>query len=630
MIIGTAGHVDHGKTELTKALTGIDTDRFREEKDRGISIDIGFAPLHFPGGRVAGLIDVPGHEKFIHNMLAGVGGIDLVLMVIDATEGVMPQTREHLDILELLQVKKGIIVITKKDLVDAEWLEMVVEEVVDSLQGTFLAGAPLHVVSSFTGEGIQELKTAIEQMLDTVTARDKDAPLRIPLDRSFTLSGFGTVVTGTLLSGTISTGQTVEILPPGKEYRVRGIEVYGEKVEEASAGQRVAINLAGLEKKEVQRGSVVATPGYFHLTRFLDARLKLLKSAPRPLVNLTPVHFYLGTTRLVARLLLLGCEELEPGEEGLVQCRLDKPLVANRGDLFIIRSYSPMVTIGGGVVLDERPPRHKRFKKEVLETLQELNKEDPLPFILQKMKTAGGATLSELSRLTKLGMEPLGELLEKALEGKKIALLGDLYITADTREKWVNSVLEGIERYHKEKTLSSGISKARLAGLLPREITNRAYDSFLNYLKEKEMIQIHGELVARHGFVPKPTSIQEKKLDCIKAIFQQAGLNHVNLREMRESLGLSVEEGENLRDYLVFKGNIIKVAEDFYLDRATYQRCLEALKDYFRSHQTITLGQYRDLIKGSRKSAQVLLEHFDGCKYTRRVGDERVPWKLSL
>lgn len=630
MIIGTAGHVDHGKTELTRALTGIDTDRFREEKDRGISIDIGFAPLHLSGGRIAGLIDVPGHEKFIHNMLAGVGGIDLVLMVIDAAEGVMPQTREHLDILELLQIKKGIVVITKKDLVDDEWLEMVVEEVADSLQGTFLAGAPVHLVSSLTGEGIPELKSAIEKMYDTFAARDKDAPLRIPLDRSFIISGFGTVVTGTLLSGKISTGDIVEILPPGKECRVRGIQVFGESVEKAFAGQRVAINLAGLEKKEVQRGSVIATPGYFHLTHYLDARLKLLPSAPRPLINMSPVHFYLGTAKLVARLLLLGCDELEPGKEGLVQCRLDKPLVASRGDLFIIRSYSPMVTIGGGTVLDERPSRHKRFKQEVLETLQELNKEDPLAFILQKMKTAGGATLSELSRLTKLGAEPLRPLLQKAMEAKKIALMGDLYITSEILEKWVKEVLDGVDRYHKGKPLSPGMPKAHLGGLLPRQITSRAYDSFLDYLKENELIRVEGELVSRLNFSPRPTTAQEQKLDNIKTIFQQEGINSVNLREMGVSLCLPAEEMEILLDYLVYQGSIEKITEDYYLDRKTYEKCLETLKDYFRGHQTITLGQYRDLIKGSRRSAQALLEHFDGCKYTRRIGDERVIWKMPL
>jgi selenocysteine-specific elongation factor len=319
MIIGTAGHVDHGKTELIKALTGIDTDRLKEEKKRGISIDLGFAPILLPGGRLAGIVDVPGHERFIHNMLAGVGGIDLVLMVVDATEGVMPQTREHLDILELLQIKKGVLVVTKIDLVDEEWLELIKEEVKEAFEGTFLAGSPVHFVSAITKQGINELKVTLGRLAETVPARDKDAPLRLPVDRVFSLAGFGTVITGTILNGTVKTGETVEVTPPGRNFRVRGIQVHGKGVAEASVGQRTALNLAGLEKEGVLRGSVVATPGYFHPTRRLDAKLRLLSTAPRPIVNMTPVHFYLGTARAVASLLLVGCGELLPGKECFVQ-----------------------------------------------------------------------------------------------------------------------------------------------------------------------------------------------------------------------------------------------------------------------------------------------------------------------
>ena len=628
MIIGTAGHVDHGKTELSRALTGIDTDRFREEKERGISIDIGFAPIRFPGGGTAGLIDVPGHEKFIHNMLAGVGGIDLVLMVIDATEGVMPQTREHLDILSLLQIKKGIAVITKKDLVDGEWLDLLTEEVGEYLKGTFLAEAQIHLVSALTGEGIPELKTAIEEMSDTFPLRDKDAPLRIPLDRSFIISGFGTVVTGTLLSGTVKTGQVVEILPPGEEYRVRGIQVYGESVEEAFAGQRVAVNLAGLEKREVQRGSVAATPGFFHLTRYLDVRIKLLPSAAKPLSNLAPVHFYLGTSRLVAKILLLGREELAPGEEGLAQCRLDRPIVASRGDLFIIRSYSPMVTIGGGAVLDEDPPRHKRFKKEVLEKLQELSIEDLLPFIMQKIKGAGGAALQDLAHLTRLGADPLRLELDRALQEGKIVLLGDLYITSGILDAWFGAVLEGINQYHTENPLSPGPSKAHAGGSLPRQAAGRAYDALLTLLKDKELIRINGERVALHSFTPSPSKVQEAHIERIREIFHKDEVSPVTLREITELLQLPADEAENLLDYLAYLGETVKTGESIYFDAAAYQRCLESLKEYFHTQKTITLAKYRDLIKSSRKSAQTLLEHFDSCKYTRRVGDARVPWKL--
>ncbi|NLL20661.1 MAG: selenocysteine-specific translation elongation factor [Firmicutes bacterium] len=628
MIIGTAGHVDHGKTELIRALTGVDTDRLKEEKERGISIDLGFAPFRLPGGRLAGVVDVPGHEKFIHNMLAGIGGIDLVIMVIDATEGVMPQTKEHLDILELLQIKKGLIVITKIDLVDREWLEMVAEDVRESLEGTFLSASPVHFVSSLTGEGIDQLREDLGRIAETVSDRDKDAPLRIPLDRVFSVAGFGTVVTGTILSGTVKEGQMVEIVPPGKEFRIRGVQLHGENTGLAYAGQRVALNLVGLEKKEVLRGCVVATPGYFGTTRTLDVKLKLLGSASRPLENTSPVHFYLGTARVVARLYLLGRDELVPGEEGYAQCRLDKPLVAQRGDRFIIRSYSPMVTIGGGIVLDERPQRHKRFKAAVLEKLQDLEKEDPLPFVLQKLRAARGGTLQELHQLTKMGTDRLKEILDRAVEEKKVARAGDLYVAAETREEWATSVINKLERFHQEKPLLPGMQKAHLRGVLPQKVTGRIYDAFLKYLLDKDLIDIREELICRRGFSPEPAPVQEKKLEKILELFKKGGLNPPPLKELWAETGIKKEEGESFLDFLVYKNLLVKINEDVYLHGEIYNRCLEVLKDYLQKNSRITLAQYRDLIGSSRKYAQALLEHFDGCNYTRRIGDERVPWKL--
>jgi len=628
MIIGTAGHVDHGKTELIKALTGIDTDRLKEEKERGISIDIGFAPFLLPGGQLAGVVDVPGHEKFIHNMLAGVGGIDLVLMVIDATEGVMPQTREHLDILELLRIKKGLLVITKIDLVDEEWLEMVVEEVKESLTGTFLSGVPIHLVSSVTKKGIKELKEDIARLAGSVLARDKDAPLRIPVDRAFSVAGFGTVITGTVLSGMVRTGEMVEVIPLGREFRVRGIQVHGQAVEEASAGQRAAVNLAGLEKREVLRGSVVAAPGYFHPTRFLDAKLKLLFSANKPLVNMSPVHFYLGTARVVARLLLLGCEELAPGKESFVQCRLDKPLVAQRGDRFIIRSYSPMVTIGGGIILDEHPPRHKRFKSGVLEKLEDLQKEDPLPFILQKLNESQGAALPELAQLIKMGTLQLKDLLERAQKEEKVTLIGDFYVTVDSRERWEAALLKELERFHQAKPLWPGMQKAHLGGVLPRKLAGRTYDALLEHLKDKGLVDLRGELISRKDFSPSPTGGQEKKMEEMLRIFKKEGLNPPSLKDLWLSLGLKKEEGESFLEYLVHKGFLFRISEEIFLHSDPYFRCLEVLKEHFRANRSISLAQYRDLLQSSRKYAQALLEHFDSCKYTRRLGDERVAWKL--
>jgi selenocysteine-specific elongation factor len=605
----------------------VDTDRFIEEKERGVSIDIGFAPLNMPGGIVAGVIDVPGHERFIHNMLAGIGGIDLVLLVIDAQEGIMPQTREHLDILELLQIKNGLVVITKQDLVDTEWLEMVVEEVRDYLRHTFLAGAPIHTVSSITGAGLAELRAAIHDLGETVQKRDENAPLYMPLDRIFSISGFGTVVTGTLLTGKIKVGQIVEVLPPGRELRVRGVQVHGGMVDEAAAGQRVAVNVPGLERGEVARGSVMAAPGYFHLTRFCDARLRLLPGA-RPLTNLIPVHFYLGTARVTARLLLLEGDEMLPGTEGFVQCRLDKPLVVRRGDRFIVRSYSPMVTIGGGIILDDQPPRHRRFRPEVLARLEELEQEDPRPFVLQKLKGAGGATLMELSHLVHLSAEQLKEILESSIRDGDVARLGELYVTGETRAAWEQTVRGRLEQFHREKPLLPGMAKSLLGGFLPRKAAGRPYDALLEQLKKQGLVVISGEVVALEGFIPQPTPGQDEKIKELLAVLHKAGISPPPLRELWPLLAVKKEDGEMLLDYLLWRKLVIKGGEDFFLHHAVAERCLEVLREHFSANRSITLAQYRDLLQSSRKDAQAVLEYFDGCKYTRRLENERVPFKF--
>ena len=628
MIIGTAGHVDHGKTELIKALTGIDTDRLTEEKKRGISIDLGFAPFQFPDGRLAGIVDVPGHERFIHNMLAGVGGIDLVLMVVDATEGVMPQTKEHLAILELLQIEKGMLVITKIDLVEKEWLELVEEEVREAFAGTFLADSSLHLVSARTGEGIAGLQEALYRLAETVLAGDAHAPLRLPVDRVFSMAGFGTVVTGTVLKGTVKTGETVEVTPPGQNFRVRGIQVHGDEVDTASAGQRTALNLAGLEKGGVVRGSVVAAPGYFHPTHYLDTKLKLLPTVSRPLVNMAPVHLYLGTARTVASLLLLDREELSPGAESFVQCRLDRPLIAQRGDRFIIRSYSPVVTIGGGVVLDERPPRHKRFRQGVLKGLRELDKGDPLPFILQRLAAVGGAGLVGLSQLVKMDPASLEKLLEQAGREGKVARLGDLYVTAESKKDWEKAILEELERFHEKNPLLSGMPKTRAGRVLPRKIAGQAGDALLEELQERGRLTIKGDLLAQKGFTPRPTAAQEEKLKKLAGLFKDGGLTPPAPKTLWNDLQLKKEEGESLLDYLIYRNALVKISADIYLHNDVYAYCLQVLKEHLRENHNISLGEYRDLLKTSRKYAQALLEHFDSQKHTRRLGDERVAWKL--
>ncbi|MDH3998502.1 MAG: selenocysteine-specific translation elongation factor, partial [Desulfuromonadales bacterium] len=458
-IIGTAGHVDHGKTALIKKLTGANTDRLKEEQERGISIELGFAPFKQNDGSMVGVVDVPGHEKFIHNMLAGIGGIDLVLLVVDVNEGVMPQTREHLQILQLLQIPRGILVLTKCDLAEEDWVDIVEEEVRETLEGTFLQDAPCCRVSAITGDGIDALKQTIQNILDQLPPRDEGGPGRLPIDRHFTISGFGAIVTGTLLSGSIKVGDTVEVLPPGESVRVREVQVHGQKAEVARAGQRVALNLAGLERSLLQRGSVVASPGFFTQTQRFDARLTLLKEAPRPLKFRDPVHLHMGTAKVTARVALLDRDELQPGESVLAQFHLDAPLVAHRQDRFIVRSYSPMTTIGGGQIIDPAPVKHKRFRDEVMQALKELESGEG-SFIVQKLAELGCVKLKELEQVSGLGRDKVASLLETLSASGQICKLGDQWLTAETDRSWRRLLLETTANYHRDNALQPGIPHA--------------------------------------------------------------------------------------------------------------------------------------------------------------------------
>ncbi|HPU01858.1 MAG TPA: selenocysteine-specific translation elongation factor [Bacillota bacterium] len=632
LVIGTAGHVDHGKTVLIKALTGVDTDRLEEEKKRGISIDLGFAPLEIPGVGLAGVVDVPGHERFIHNMLAGAAGMDLVLLVIDANEGVMPQTREHLQILQLLGVRKGIVVLTKIDLVDEEWRELVREEVAGELKGTFLEGAPLHEVSALTGEGIEELKELIAAAVRHLPPRDKSGPLRLPVDRSFTIAGFGTVVTGTLFRGRVKVGGRVEIVPPGREARVRNIQVHGRDVERAEAGQRVALNLAGVEKWEIHRGCVVASPGYYRTTKLIDASLTLLPSAPRPLKNLDPVHFFLGTARVVARLLLLDRDELPPGEDAIVQCRLQHPLVADRGDPFIIRSYSPMTTIGGGRVLDPAPSRHRRFRRESFAHLEQLAQEPEAggdeAFVYRKLEELLIADPARLAREVRLEEGQVKEILEGLLQKGAAVKLGESYLPQKVMAQWEERLLRRLEDFHRRHPLRAGISRAELKGALPAALSLREYDLLLAQLQERGKIVLKEDLVSGEGFAPRPSAEEQAQLDRLAEIYAAARFQPPSAREALARAGIDSRRQEDYYSYLVNRGRLVKINEELYFHREAYDAAIELLRRHFAQSGTITLAQFRDLTGSSRKIMQLLLEHFDGLKLTRRVGDYRVPLKL--
>jgi len=637
VIIGTAGHVDHGKSAMINALTGTDTDRLKEEKERGISIDLGFASFPLPDGRKAGIVDVPGHERFINNMLVGASGVDLVLLVIDVNEGMMEQTWEHLEILELLGLQKGMVVLTKIDLAGEEWCDMVEEEVREQLKGTFLEDKPLCRISAVSGEGIEELKKKLENLTEDVSPRDLHAPARLPVDRAFSIAGFGTIVTGTLLQGRIKTGDTVEILPSEVEARVRSLQVHGLNVEEARGGQRVAINLSGLQKDDVERGSVVCMPGYFELNSLMDASLELLERAPRGLKHLDPVHLYLGTTRVVARIALLEKEVLYPGESSLVQLRLDSPLVAERKDRFIIRSYSPVTTIGGGVILDpgsERRRRPRRFRDGSLKYLRELEQEvketdSDKSFVEQKIRQLKMADISRLETSTRLGPDKLKSILAELEDEQMVMALGGSFITADNLQEWENSLLSFLEDYHRKYPLSTGMPRAQLKSAIPAELSLREYDAFLDYIYHKGEIELSGDKVCRAGFYPEPTDSEKKLLEQIISIYKNAGFQPPTLKEMSSTLGKDVNYLESLLEYMINRGMLVKIHDDMYLLVELYRQAVQVLKDHFARHETLTMAEYRDYLQSSRKYMQSLLEFFDQQKITRRKGDYRVPRKLE-
>ena len=625
-IIGTAGHVDHGKTELIRALTGSDTDRLREEKERGISIDLGFAPFLLPDGSIAGVVDVPGHERFINNMLAGIGGIDLVLLVIDVQEGIMPQTREHLAILQLLQIEHGIVVLTKCDLVDEEWIDIVEEEVRDELAGSFLDSAPCCRVSAIDGSGIDALKKTIFEQLQQIGARDADGPLRLPIDRQFSIAGFGTIVTGTMLSGTVHGGDKVELLPPGLETRVREIQVHDKKVETAFAGQRVALNLTGIELAQIRRGAIIGSPGIFEQTRRIDVRLNLLPTAPRPLKFRDPIHFFLGTARAVGVVALLDRDELAPGETAIVQVHLDRPLVAHRQDRFIIRSYSPMTTIGGGMIIDPKPAKHKRFRDDVMQALVELESGEK-SFLLQKVSELICPKTKQLEQVSGLGRERIDDHLESLATNETVIQLGEQWLTGETVRLWEEKLVERTQEYHRDNPLLPGIPLATLKGALPNHFSPKGFDQLLKRLEEQGKIFRKEDIATLPDFRLQPSSEQQKAIEQIEDAYRRAGAQAKNKTEMLSSLGLNDTTINDCFGYLFAEGRLIRLNDESFFHHSVYEQALELLRGRFRK-QEFSLADFRDALGSSRKAVQALLEYFDVRKFTMRKGDIRVVWKL--
>lgn len=626
LIIGTAGHIDHGKTTLIQALTGRNTDRLKEEQKRGISIELGFTYFDLPDGRRAGIVDVPGHEKFIRHMLAGVGGMDLVMLVIAADEGVMPQTREHLDILSLLSIKKGLIVITKASLADPDWIELVKEDIAETVEGTFLEDCPILMVDSLSGQGIPELIDHLAKDYDEIEAKDQDAPCRMPIDRVFTITGFGTVVTGTLLEGTVSTEDTMEIYPEEINARVRNIQVHGETVDRAYAGQRVAINLSGLKKDQIHRGSFLAKPGSMTDTLMVDCRVNMLKNSPRPLKQRDRVRIYHGSSEVLARVVILEKEQIEPGESAFVQLRLEESAAFKKEDKLILRFYSPMETLGGAVVIDPTPSKHKALHQDVIDQLQAKESGGPEVHLEQQLLRYSNEIpdLAQLAKYAGYTKEVTLELMDvlKADE-KAYTIQGQGFVHWQYYEEITQKAAESLAKYHRDYPLRKGMSKEELKSRVFPPGKPKLVEAWFDQLEQEGLIRTEGTFVSLSNFSIKMTPEQKKLLETIESLYTKELFAPPRLEELPD---LTREKQKSIQQVLeVMMGDsLIRVNQETVFHARALEEAREKLVAYFESHDEIALADFRDLLKTSRKYAVSLLEYFDQARVTKRHGDNRV------
>lgn len=628
IIVGTAGHIDHGKTTLIKALTGRNTDRWEEEQRRGITIDLGFTYFDLKNGDRVGIIDVPGHEKFINNMVAGVVGMDLVLLVVAADEGIMPQTREHMDILGLLGIKKSILVINKCDLVDEEWLELVEEEIQEELEGTFLEGAPVVKVSAATGQGLDELTDTIQQLMsDEVVAKDTQTIPRLPIDRAFTLSGFGTIITGTLISGTITREDVLEMYPIGKECKIRNIQVHGQNQDKCYAGQRVAINLSNVKKKEIRRGCVLAPKNSMKNTDLLDVKLKVLEDSMRILTNHERLHLYTGTSEILCRAVLLDKEQIGPGEEGLVQLRLEEEIAVKRGDRFVVRFYSPMETIGGGIVLEPNPVRKKRFDAQAIEELKKKESGSLGDVMELQIKEHGDTmiTLAELAKVMAHSVDELKEYLEELEESGTIFVFPmkkDTYLWHRDSEFAVRQKIEeALQKYHSEHPYRYGMKKAEIHNTFLKKIKPNIFDAYIERMTGENVYGRREEYLSLPGYeVPKDAMyLQTEKL--IEDTFEKAGYDFVRFSEI-DFGKIPRQTAEDVVLMMIDEGKILRINEEMFTMKHLMDEAKEKIQNHLKEENLITIAQVRDMFSTSRKSAKPILEYMDSIKVTKKTGGE--------
>ena len=618
-VVGTAGHIDHGKSTLVKALTHIDPDRLEEEKRRGMTIDLGFAYLQLPSGRRVGIVDVPGHQRFLKNMLAGVHGMDAVMLVVAADEGPMPQTLEHLAIIDLLAIQHGVVVLTKADLVDAAWLSLVRDEVAGLLRGSSLQGAPIVVVSGTSGDGLDELRMALDAQLGQTTPRPDVGRPRLPVDRSFAMAGFGTVVTGTLVGGALRQGEELVVLPGERRVRIRGLQQHNRPVEEARPGSRTAVNLSGVDHSQLRRGHVLALPGSLPVSRRLDARLLVLPNAAQPLRHRQRLLIYHETAEAMVELSLLEGDELRPGEQGWSQLYVTSPMVALDGDRFILRIPSPALTVAGGVIVDSAPRRHRRRDAVVLSELGLRERGDPgTAVVLELGKHAWGLSDGDLGRRLGGTREQLADTLAPVAGRGAIRRLGSRWVTHEQWERLSARVTTALAAYHQGQPLRSGMPKEELRSRtgIPVELFNPALTALMG---DGVVVERNGE-VAAAGHLSGLTPEQESAASAFLADLELQPFNPPPLAELVRRHQLP----PSLVQYLVTQGRIVRVNEDTVFARSAYDDAVGRLRAHLSEHRTLTVAAARDVLGSSRRYVLPLLEWLDAQKITRRVGDDRI------
>lgn len=622
VIIGTAGHIDHGKTTLIKALTGRETDTLAEEKKRGISINLGFTYFDLPSNKRAGIVDVPGHEKFIKNMLAGASGLDMVLLVVAADEGVMPQTVEHMDILTFLNIKKGMIVLTKSDTVEEDFRELVKEDIREKVKGTFLEDAEIIEVDSISKKGLDNLINKIDKMTDEIEDKNLDTPARLNIDRVFSIKGFGTVVTGTLIEGKISIDDDLVIYPKELKTKIRSIQVHGEGVETAYAGQRTAINISNVKVEEINRGDVLASPHSLEEAMMLDVRLSVVKHTDAGLKHWDRLRLYHGTREILCRAVPLEVEEIMPGESGLVQLRLEESIVAKKGDKFVVRRYSPMETIGGGIVIDTNPRKHKRFDTNIIEALK-IKEKGELSDILEaylKNNSRNYPNIKEIMSYSGESEDNINKSLEKLIGQDKVICINNMYMHINQYNSLKEKAESELQAYHKKFRLREGMLKEEVRSKVESKFKTRDFDVLLDLFINDDLIKVNGNFVSLKKFNVVFNEKQTKIKNEIEKILNNAGLNNIYAIE---DITNNKKEYEEVLESLI--GNTVVRIEDSYLmSSKVYNDAKEKLIKYLEENKEITLGDYRDLVNSSRKNCMIILEDFDRNKITKRVENKRV------